>query len=75
MCQTRLARMTVLAAHNNSRLQSFLDSFGFEYEFISATQMYKSGAFDAALLHILANYQAVTNVILPTLGARAAGYL
>ena len=55
-------------AHNNSRLQSFLDSFGFEYEFISATRMYKSGAFDAALLHILANYQAVTNVILPTLG-------
>ena len=41
-------------AHNNARLQNFLDSFGFEYEFISATKMYKSGAFDPALLHILA---------------------
>ena len=55
-------------AHNNARLQAFLDSFGFDYEFISATDMYKSGQFDAALLDILANYDAVTNVILPTLG-------
>jgi len=55
-------------AHNNARLQSFLDSFGFDYEFVSATAMYQSGAFDSALLHILDNYQAVTEVILPTLG-------
>ena len=62
-------------AHNNARLQSFLDSFGFEYEFISATNMYKSGAFDPALLHLLQHYQAVTDVILPTLGAeRQATY-
>ena len=54
--------------HNNARLQSFLDSFGFEYEFISATNMYKSGAFDPALRHILNNYQTVTDVISPTLG-------
>ena len=56
-------------AHNNARLQSFLDSFGFSYEFVSATNMYKSGAFDGALLHMLSNYDAVTDVILPTLGA------
>ena len=56
-------------AHNNARLQSFLDSFGFSYEFISATQMYKSGVFDAALLHMLSHYDAVIDVILPTLGA------
>ena len=55
-------------AHNNARLQAFLDSFGFDYEFISATDMYRSGRFDKALLDILANYDAVTNVILPTLG-------
>ena len=55
-------------AHNNARLQAFLDSFGFDYEFISATDMYTSGQFDKALLDILANYEAVTNVILPTLG-------
>ncbi|MBD34542.1 MAG: lysine--tRNA ligase, partial [SAR116 cluster bacterium] len=56
-------------AHNNARLQSFLDSFGFSYEFISATQMYKSSAFDVALLHMLSHYDAVIDVILPTLGA------
>jgi lysyl-tRNA synthetase class 1 len=43
-------------AHNNARLQAFLDSFGFAYEFVSATQMYQSGAFDATLLNVLANY-------------------
>src|SRR5262245_40635344 len=55
-------------AHNNARLRSFLDSFGFEYEFQSATQMYKSGAFDKALLRVLEKYDDVINVILPTLG-------
>ena len=40
-------------AHNNARLQAFLDSFGFDYEFISATDMYSSGQFDRALLDIL----------------------
>ena len=54
--------------HNNARLQAFLDSFGFEYEFQSATECYRSGQFDAALLQVLKNYDAVINVILPTLG-------
>ena len=31
-------------AHNNARLRAFLDSFGFEYEFLSATECYRSGA-------------------------------
>ena len=55
-------------AHNNARLQAFLDSFGFSYEFVSATQMYRSGAFDATLLKVLENYQKVLDIILPTLG-------
>lgn len=55
-------------AHNNARLQAFLDGFGFDYEFVSATQMYRSGAFDATLLKVLANYQKVLDIILPTLG-------
>ena len=54
--------------HNNARLQAFLDGFGFEYEFLSSTDCYKSGMFDATLLRILENYDAVINVILPTLG-------
>jgi lysyl-tRNA synthetase class 1 len=55
-------------AHNNARLRAFLDSFGFEYEFASSTDYYASGRFDAALLRILACYDQVMQVILPTLG-------
>lgn len=54
--------------HNNARLRSFLDSFGFEYEFQSATDWYTSGRFDDALLQILRHYDAVIDVVLPTLG-------
>ena len=39
-------------AHNNARLRAFLDSFGFEYEFLSSTDCYKSGRFDATLLTV-----------------------
>src|SRR6187402_3491974 len=39
--------------HNNARLRGFLDSFGFEYEFQSATDWYKSGRFDQTLLKVL----------------------
>lgn len=55
-------------AHNNARLQAFLDDFGFEYEFKSSTEIYKSGDFDKTLLEVLQNYEAVINIILPTLG-------
>ncbi len=55
-------------AHNNARLRSFLDSFGFEYEFASSTEYYLSGRFDHALIRILECYDAVMAVILPTLG-------
>lgn len=54
--------------HNNGRLRSFLDSFGFEYEFKSATESYTSGEFDTALLRVLEKYDEVMDVILPTLG-------
>ena len=55
-------------AHNNARLRTFLDSFGFEYEFASSTEYYKAGRFDAALVRILECYEPVMAVILPTLG-------
>ena len=55
-------------AHNNARLQAFLGGFGFDYEFVSSTEVYSSGAFDNALRHMLAHYDKVINVILPTLG-------
>ena len=55
-------------AHNNARLRAFLDSFGFDYEFLSSTECYASGMFDATLLRILAHYDDVMGIILPTLG-------
>ena len=56
-------------AHNNAMLRAFLDEFGFEYEFQSATEWYKNGRFDQALLGVLAHYEQVINIVLPTLGA------
>ena len=55
-------------AHNNARLKAFLDQFGFDYEFHSATECYTSGRFDHALKAILAHYDEVMAVVLPTLG-------
>jgi len=56
------------AHHNNAMLRDFLDRFAFEYEFFSATQCYTSGMFDATLLKMLAAYDKVMDIILPTLG-------
>jgi lysyl-tRNA synthetase, class I len=62
-------------AHNNARLKAFLDRFGFEYEFLSSTECYKAGRFDAGLLTVLKNYEKVRDIVLPTLGAeRRATY-
>ncbi len=55
-------------AHNNARLQAFLDRFGFDYEFVSATECYRSGRFDGALLSVLRAYEKVMEIVLPTLG-------
>jgi len=54
--------------HNNARLRAFLDRFGFDYEFQSATECYRAGRFDAALRRVLERYDDVIAVILPTLG-------
>ncbi|HRD76226.1 MAG TPA: lysine--tRNA ligase, partial [Hyphomicrobiaceae bacterium] len=56
------------AAHNNAVLRAFLDRFGFQYEFLSATEEYTSGRMDEALLRMLAGYDKVMDIILPTLG-------
>ncbi len=61
--------------HNNAMLRRFLDTFGFNYEFASATQYYTSGKFDAALLRAAEKYDEIMAVMLPTLGAeRRATY-
>jgi len=55
------------AHHNNAMLREFLDRFGFDYEFVSASERYNSGAFDHALRGVLENYDAIMGVMLPTL--------
>jgi lysyl-tRNA synthetase, class I len=63
------------AAHNNAMLREFLDRFGFDYEFASSTDYYEGGKFDAALKGVLTHYQAILDVMLPTLRAeRRATY-
>ena len=61
------------AAHNNAQLRGFLDGFGFEYEFVSSTHYYKSGRFDAALLHMLRRFEAIQEIMLPSLREERAG--
>ena len=50
----------------NAKLRSFLDRFGFEYEFFSATDYYKSGMFDTMLLKTLGKYDEIMALMLPT---------
>lgn len=54
--------------HNNAMLRRFLDKFGFDYEFASATDYYKSGRFDPMLLRALEKFDDIMAVMLPTLG-------
>ncbi len=56
------------AHHNNARLMAFLDAFGFDYEFKSATDEYKAGHLDETLLKVLQHHDKVLEIILPTLG-------
>jgi lysyl-tRNA synthetase class 1 len=55
-------------AHNNARLRAFLDAYGFEYEFVSSTDTYRSGRFDETLLKALERFDAIQAIMLPTLG-------
>ena len=54
--------------HNNAMLRRFLDTFGFNYEFASATEYYKSGKFDDVLMLAAERYDDIMKVMLPTLG-------
>jgi lysyl-tRNA synthetase class 1 len=55
-------------AHNNARLRAFLDEAGFDYEFVSATESYRSGRYDKTLLIALARFDDIQAIMLPTLG-------
>mgnify|MGYP003134558372 CR=1 FL=1 len=61
--------------HNNAKLMEFLDGFGFDYEFKSATDCYKNGVFDKTLLLMLERHEQIKQAVLPILGEeRAATY-
>ena len=53
---------------NNRMFQGLLSLFNLEYEFISSSVCYRSGKFDDVLLRVLENYEAVMEIMLPTLG-------
>lgn len=53
--------------HNNAMLRRFLDTFGFEYEFYSATEYYKSGQFDEILLRAVEKYDDIMKIMLKSL--------
>jgi lysyl-tRNA synthetase class 1 len=55
------------AHHNNAMLRDFLDRYGFDYEFVAASDRYNDGQFDAALANVLTHYDAIMDVMLPTL--------
>ncbi|MEM7617236.1 MAG: lysine--tRNA ligase, partial [Pseudomonadota bacterium] len=55
-------------AYMNNKLKNFLDDFGFEYEFRSATECYKQGVYNEKLLKLLENYDNIMKIMLPTLG-------
>ncbi len=53
--------------HNNAMLRRFLDTFGFEYEFISATEFYRSGQFDDVLRLAVERYDDIMKIMLKSL--------
>ncbi|QUS35048.1 lysine--tRNA ligase [Falsirhodobacter algicola] len=53
--------------HNNAMLRRFLDTFGFDYEFYSATDFYRSGRFDQILLRACERYDDLMKVMLASL--------
>src|SRR6202050_3908530 len=55
------------AEHNNARLRTFLDQFGFDYEFMSSTACYTSGRFEQAALNVVHHFEEVMAVMLPSL--------
>jgi len=55
------------AHHNNAMLRRFLDRYGFDYEFLSATDCYTSGRFDDIIRKVLKAWDAIMGVMLPTL--------
>lgn len=55
------------AGNNNRMLREFLDRYGFDYEFVAASDRYNSGGFDEALRQVLRKFGDIMDIMLPTL--------
>ena len=53
--------------HNNEMLKDFLNKFNFTFNFKSSTENYKNGTFNESLMRVLAKYEEIMEIILPTL--------
>ncbi|WPX97788.1 lysine--tRNA ligase [Candidatus Fokinia crypta] len=51
----------------NKKLCKFLDDFGFQYQFMSATECYRNGMLNSGIVILLQRHQKVLDLILPTL--------
>ncbi len=61
------------AHHNNAMLCHFLDRFGFDYEFLSATDCYTSGRFDEVIRKVLLSWDGIMGVMAADPAGRPAG--
>lgn len=53
--------------YNNAMLRRFLDTFGFDYDFISAREFYRSGQFDEILMRCAERYDDLMKIMLKSL--------
>lgn len=60
------------AHHNNARLRAFLDRFGFDYHFASATDYYQNGRFNDTLTLVLQHHEAICRTVAKTLNPKRA---
>jgi len=58
---------TSYSGQNNARLRSFLDQYGFKYEFMSATEVYASGNFNKVLAQVADNIDEITSIVTSTM--------
>jgi lysyl-tRNA synthetase class 1 len=63
-----------LSAHAEARLRAMLDDLGLDYEFKKASDSYRDGLLDQAMLAVLAHHQEIVNVVTPTLGAERSSH-
>ncbi|MDX2471412.1 MAG: lysine--tRNA ligase [SAR324 cluster bacterium] len=55
------------SGYMNGKLREFLDSYGFEYEYRSSTDCYKSGVFDDGLKAVMDNYDKIKETFVKTI--------